>query len=139
MRSQYTQIRIFLLFVTTLVTDQISKYYIQTTHPQKITLNTGFAFGTSFSFLSPMVLILFLCILYILGKKIWNAHTHLASIFFAASISNILDRLFFGGVRDFLPIPFVSIRNNIADWIIVVSLVGIIMLEAQTLHIFQKK
>ncbi len=40
-------------------------------------------------------------------------------------MSNIVDRLVLGGVRDFLPLPFVDMKNNLADWFIVGSLLYI--------------
>jgi len=50
----------------------------------------------------------------------------LSGIFFGAGISNIVDRLFFGGVRDWLLIPVVGWRNNVADYLLFV-VVGIIV------------
>lgn len=40
-------------------------------------------------------------------------------LFLAGGISNLVDRFFYGGqVRDWLPIPFTSLLNNLADWYI---------------------
>lgn len=44
------------------------------------------------------------------------------TLFFAASLSNIWDRVVFGGVRDFLTVPILGVKNNVADWCIVLSL-----------------
>lgn len=39
--------------------------------------------------------------------------------FVAAAFSNLLDRLLLGGVRDIWLVPFLGVRNNFADWVIV--------------------
>lgn len=45
------------------------------------------------------------------------------------AVSNVLDRLFLGSVRDFLPVPFLAVHNNLADWGIFIGLVGIVWSE----------
>lgn len=43
-------------------------------------------------------------------------------LFLGGGLSNILDRLMYNGVRDWAPLPFTSIVNNLADWSIAVGL-----------------
>ena len=85
-----------------------------------VVLNKGVSFGI-FSNISYAFLLLFLGLLFFIFKKI-QASPHWVTFFLAASLSNVLDRVVFGGVRDFLPVPFLGVKNNIADWCIVLSL-----------------
>jgi lipoprotein signal peptidase len=48
-------------------------------------------------------------------------HPILAGLFFGGVASNILDRVFFGAVRDWLPVPGLELYNNLADWAIFLS------------------
>lgn len=41
-----------------------------------------------------------------------------ATLVLAGGVSNLLDRLYWGGVRDWLEVPGLGIRNNLADWMI---------------------
>lgn len=38
-------------------------------------------------------------------------------------MSNLLDRLVYGGVRDWLTVPVLGLKNNLADWAIVGAIV----------------
>jgi len=45
----------------------------------------------------------------------------------AAGLSNLIDRLFYGGVRDWIDLPLIAFRNNLADILLLASIVGLIM------------
>lgn len=50
---------------------------------------------------------------------VWrNMQGIFTGLFIGGAVSNIIDRIYFGGVRDWFPIPFVGLRNNLADWAI---------------------
>lgn len=40
--------------------------------------------------------------------------------------ANILDRILYGGVRDWLPVPWLPLENNLADWFILIGMVWIV-------------
>ncbi len=66
------------------------------------------------------------------GTFSWVKESIAGGLFFGGALSNILDRIVFGGVRDWLSIPFTSLNNNVADWAIFIGLVlaGIVELKA---------
>lgn len=50
-----------------------------------------------------------------------------ATTFFTAGvISNIIDRLIYWGVIDWISIPFTSLQNNLADWYIFIGAVWMV-------------
>jgi signal peptidase II len=49
-------------------------------------------------------------------------------------ISNLIDRILLGGVRDWLPVPILGVRNNLADYAIAV---GVIWLVSHYLMTFE--
>jgi len=50
------------------------------------------------------------------------------SLILAGGLSNLIDRIVWGGVRDWLPIPLTPLHNNLADWLIVISCIGLVWL-----------
>ena len=83
-------------------------------------LNTGI----SFSFLSGLggLLESALILLLIVGIGVtWHClrvpHWSQGA-FWGAAISNMIDRFWFGGVRDVWYIPGTTVKNNLADWLI---------------------
>jgi len=45
----------------------------------------------------------------------------------AGGSANLVDRVWFGAVRDWLPMPLLGGKNNIADWILSIGVFGIIV------------
>lgn len=114
-----------------IVLDQISKLWA--TQAGLASLNQGIAFGIS---LPPALLVMVTSLLLVgvgWGCGQWikqnrNDQTLTKdqfvqmvgySMILAGGISNLIDRLTWGGVRDWLPIPMTSLHNNLADWLIV--------------------
>lgn len=108
---------VFLIFI-----DQLSKYLFFIS--VKSNFNLGISFGFGKNFLSANLISLFifslLLLLFFLLKKQQLWHWSLV-FFFAGGISNLIDRVIFGGVKDFL--PFLSLSNNLADYFIIIGLV----------------
>ena len=52
-----------------------------------------------------------------------NKYPIVRGLFLGGAMSNIMDRLVIGGVRDWLPVPVLGLRNNLADWAIVGALI----------------
>lgn len=116
-RRSLSVMSVFLLL--TLVIDQVSKYYAR-----EIILNQGVSFGLFPSSLLTFALAGVLVIIALkFGKAFLSSSPVATGIFFGSSLSNLLDRVLYGGVRDFLWVPIFSVRNNLADWAIILSLI----------------
>jgi lipoprotein signal peptidase len=118
------------LFFVALIVDQFSKFIVQ--KQSGIILNDGVSFGL-FSFVSPVILhiasLLLIVVLTWQFLDYWKKHLLAASLFFAGAFSNSLDRIWWGGVRDWLPIPGFALHNNLADWYIAISLIYLALFE----------
>ena len=103
------------------ILDQATKHIAQFFLP--VTLNRGVSFGVlEGSYLSYVLLFGFLLFLFL--TKHWRERSSFVyGLFVGAVISNLWDRFLYGGVRDFLPIPFTGIKNNLADWVIFLTLI----------------
>ena len=112
-------------FLISLVIDQVSKYFAL--HSQlSIFYNPGisFGFGEQLSVLLMSALVLAIAaLLFVALKQFWFSHPALAGLFFGAVISNIIDRGVHVAVVDWIPIPFTSVHNNLAD-IFIVGVLG---------------
>lgn len=107
--------------IAILVIDQFTKYW-----SQPIVINTGVSFGLFSSGITTLALVMVLALVALSYGTVFFRISPIASgVFFGASSSNILDRILFGGVRDFLPVPILGVRNNLADWGIILSLLWI--------------
>lgn len=125
-----------LCFLIACIVDQVTKFWVQ--QNQGIILNEGISFGL-LNFLSPVILHLIslaICI-FLLWQffSFWKKYPVASSIFFAGAFSNSLDRIWWGGVRDWLPIPGFALHNNIADWYIAISLLYIAIAEIRKKYV----
>lgn len=105
------------------ILDQISKSFAQ--RFTEIYLNRGISFGLSIidnQYVMSFILLIVAFLLWRAFKDLWRAQPLVAGIFFGSTASNILDRVVFGGVRDWLLIPGTMIYNNVADWLIFFSI-----------------
>ncbi len=119
----------FISLIFVVFTDQVTKYLFFV--PQTSTLNMGISFGWGRHFsqdifnlliISSMILIV-LCLFYFW----WRGRVSVIVFILIAGggISNLMDRIFLGGVRDFLFLgPW---RNNLADYAICLGLFILIM------------
>lgn len=121
-----------------ILVDQITKLWAN--QAGLVSLNQGVAFGMS---LPPVLLVMTTTLLLIgVGWGWWqwaksNRNDHILAknqllqlfsyaMILAGGISNLIDRLIWTGVRDWLPIPLTSLHNNLADWLIVVGCLGLV-------------
>jgi lipoprotein signal peptidase len=110
-------------FLFTILFDQISKQL-----SSQVVLNTGVSFGLFSGPLLTLLLIgIFIAIAFSYGKTFVQISPIATGFFSGGAFSNILDRVIYGGVRDFLPVPLLGIRNNLADWCIILSLLWIFL------------
>jgi lipoprotein signal peptidase len=130
-----------------ILVDQLSKWLVASLDPQLVELNAGVSFGWfavdgSFADQAMLssVLVVFLFLVFLAGyRQLWSKQPLLAGIFFGAVLSNILDRLLVGGVRDWLYIPFTTLKNNMADWCIFFVCAGLAVQELGEIQSSKKK
>lgn len=89
-----------------------------------VSLNPGISFGM-FSAEHPVISFLMLLgmgvIVSSLIQQHWRKYPISTGLFVGGAISNIVDRIARGGVRDWLSVGPLPLRNNIADWAIFVA------------------
>lgn len=122
----FKSMRIFLIyFALMLGFDQGSKYLAGLLELPVI-YNRGISFGLAESSGSLLTigLVAFTSLALVIGlRQYWFEHQILAGIFFGAVVSNLVDRLIYGAVIDWLAVPFLNLHNNLADIIVVSILV----------------
>lgn len=117
--------------------DQLTKFLIYGTAAKSVignilwfqsTLNTGVAFsmfeGKSWLFILISSLASIVLIYLIFSKKFLNKKSYKICIglILGGTIGNLIDRIFFNGVRDFIYLKFINFAIfNVADAVIVVS------------------
>jgi lipoprotein signal peptidase len=114
--------RCLLVGSTTFLLDQLSKFIAKFFVPMSI--NTGISFGllSADHPLSSTLLLMALGVLVVFViQKYWHEHPIATGLFLGGAISNITDRIRYGGVRDWMPLGIFSIRNNLADWAICIA------------------
>jgi lipoprotein signal peptidase len=112
------------VFILTFFIDQGSKF-LATLWGLSIGYNQGVSFGFMASGQSKLLTLLLAIIIYFLFlsfKQGWMKNQLASGLFFGGAVSNLFDRLFFDAVRDWLPIPFSQMQNNLADWAIFAGL-----------------
>lgn len=124
--KKFNKIAAGLFWIVLVTVDQVSKYQASTL--QTATINQGIAFGL-FNQVPLGLLAPFLVAVLILGGWAWYRYfpnSLWAGVwFFAGAVSNVIDRLMVGGVRDWLPTPILATRNNLADWYITIGVMMI--------------
>ena len=94
-------------------------------------------------FVGPPIRVLLLGVLIacLLLMACWQLRRHwhwgkasLYSILIGAALSNVLDRLWLGGVRDVWHVPGaqffgLTMMNNLADWLMILSIIGLFLFD----------
>lgn len=120
--------RLFLVAFSCIVTvDQLSK--IWAVAAGQISYNTGVSLGL-FSVLPARYLTIILVVVMLLVgwlyRSEWRTLPIASGLFFGGGVSNLIDRVLFSGVRDWLPVPYLSIYNNLADYAIALGLIVVL-------------
>jgi len=129
-KSQLPFFHCLIVAVAVVIVDQLSKY--EATQYGLISLNTGISFGLlahHTQLISSSILIAFAVLGMLAIKHYTKLHPRLIGLFIGGALSNIIDRFLYGGVRDWLPVPVVQIKNNLADWAIFVAVVYLLYCE----------
>lgn len=122
-RKKIVMIALFFIF---LFIDQTTKYVAM--HNAAYQLNTGISLNlfseVRFEFLS-LIQLATLFLFWLLFKNMWHEHTVLWILLFSGSISNLTDRLLYNGVVDWIFLPIIHLKNNLADIYIFLALIGV--------------
>lgn len=136
------QIRWFFLSIIFVFVDQFSKQLA----PVK-EINTGISFGINLPFTLFILTLFFIVTIFFLlvpfrVLKFYPPTAFIGKLgrafFIAGAFSNLLDRFFFIGVRDWLQLPFFNFTNNFADIWITIGFLGIIGEEVINLYLARK-
>jgi lipoprotein signal peptidase len=117
-----------------IVFDQLTK--IQAESFELATLNAGISFGLGQSLNQGVIMGITVGVLLAAAlsfKLTWEKHPVIAGLFFGGGVSNLIDRVLVGAVRDWIPVPFLEVHNNLADWAIgvaVLLLVGQLLTQS---------
>jgi lipoprotein signal peptidase len=112
-----------LIILAVISADQVTKALAEA--GGKTSLNPGISFGWLGAWPAPLLSLGLLTLIigsWIIYKHIWQRIPVAAGLFLGGAVSNIIDRLYWSGVRDWLPIPGTAIHNNLADYAIGVGL-----------------
>ena len=127
------------LVIVSVAVDQLTKFLIFGNAPVSIignvlwfqsTLNTGVAFGMFensnllFLIISSVACVIFVYLLF--SKKFFVSRTQKVCIglILGGTLSNLIDRIAFGGVRDFIYLKFINFAIfNIADMCVTISVI----------------
>lgn len=125
----------WLVFLTAFLLDQFTKLlaplYVE------VSLNPGISFGWLSQL--PFGLTTFLLIVLMVGiaialRREWGRHRLISGLFWAGAISNLVDRLLLGAVSDWLPLPYFTVKNNLADIYLSVALLMLLVQELRSHH-----
>lgn len=107
------RVRLLLIF-SVLALDQGTKYFFGGQ------INPGVSF--SFLQISPIILVAMQLVLLFLVARVMRSNICVGLIL-GGGVSNVIDRVLFGGVRDWMTLPMLGLHNNLADWAIITGLV----------------
>lgn len=120
----------WLVFLAALTIDQFTKLIAPTYF--ELVPNHGISFGW-LSQLPPeavTVALVFFAVSIAYGfRKEWRQNQALAGLFWAGVVSNLLDRILFGGVSDWITLPYIELKNNLADFYLLVALILLLIKE----------
>lgn len=149
-----------ILFFATLAVDQITKILAHATNVHLtvidgiLNISLGMNTGASFSFLSDKewaqtffvaltaVVLVAGCVYLVLRKKRGRWLDCSIALLFSGTIGNLIDRLAFGAVRDFIDVPFFA-NFNVADSCLCVGvamlLIELLFLDDDAIFAIKKK
>ncbi len=129
-------VKFFSVVLVVLILDQLTKYLTNDIHTSIINYTTNT--GAGFSILEGQTVLLIIVSLMVLGlilyyrKKEPKYEIPLALIF-AGALGNVLDRVIFGYVRDFIDLKVWPVFN-IADMSLVVGTIVLVYFSFRTNH-----
>jgi lipoprotein signal peptidase len=94
-----------------------------------LTINQGISFGLHLYGWEIFMAILLIVGLFLIWQSMERAvlRDFSFTLLLSGAVSNLIDRLLFAGVRDWLVLPGVMLHNNLADVLLVLGVFGIIV------------
>lgn len=117
-------------FLSTLLLDQLSKLLIFQT--DLAVVNSGIAFSMLDNLAEKQLLVVIVMVALImvwLFRHQWQKLPLASGLFWGGMMANLLDRILFGQVIDWLLIPILNLKNNLADVAIWLGLIIVLMQE----------
>jgi len=122
-----------MVILFTIIIDQVTKFVAGLSN--LVTLNSGISFGwlsiIPAGLLTLILMVLLLSVWWV-TRSDWATHPLAMGLFIGGSVSNLIDRAVLGGVRDWLPLPMITLHNNVADYAIGIGLLMLIIRHWQT-------
>ncbi len=112
-------------FLLVLILDQISKLFVLRFFPQEVFQSFGIFVG--FGLLWVGFFVASVVVFFVLFKRLFFQNRLSALLFgavIAAAVSNILDKLFWGAILDWIEV--FSFKLNIADFVLIIGGIGLI-------------
>ncbi|MBP9820253.1 signal peptidase II, partial [Candidatus Woesebacteria bacterium] len=93
-----------------------------------VVINRGVALGLAGEYIhiKTLMIVAGLILAWMCGRAIWQRLPVATGLFWGGAAANLIDRYWFAGVRDWIPVPMLALKNNLADWSIGVGLVIIL-------------
>ena len=115
--------KVIVITVGVVVIDQFTKGVVSA-NGWYMVINKGVSFGwrPAGEWLT-ITLVVLVGVLSAVSFRYWRRAPLVAGLFLGGVTANLLDRISYGGVRDWLPIPWTGLYNNLADWAIAVAVV----------------
>lgn len=126
---------LFCSIILVILTDQFSKWLV-TRWQLPLLINQGVAFSwfsVQPAWLVTLASISLVAVVAWFGRSWWQEHPAVTGLFFGGALSNIFDRVVWGGVRDWLPVPGLALHNNLADWSIALAVIFFLAVELKTI------
>lgn len=119
---------IALLAIAVIVADQVTKFLAGSWG--WVSLNGGISFGLLEnvpSYVLSLSLLIMIFVSWVVYRRAWQKEPLAAGFFLGGAVSNLIDRILWSGVRDWLPLPGTNLHNNLADYAILIGLALLIV------------
>lgn len=120
----------WLTFLAALLLDQTTK--LLAANYGEVVFNQGMALSWGEQLPAGLITLVLIILAVVLGAwfyREWRRYPVIAGLFWAGVISNLLDRVMFGRVSDWLPLPGVNLKNNLADIYLSLALFSLLIME----------
>lgn len=129
-KSQQPFFQSFIIATGVVVIDLLSKY--EASRYGLVSLNTGISFGllgSKTEIVSSAILVAFAVLSVLAIRHFTKYQPRAIGLFIGGALGNMIDRFLYGGVRDWLPVPVLQVKNNLADWAIFAAVLWLLYYE----------
>ena len=115
------------VFIACVTVDQLFKYWAGLRHIVQYNSGISMSWLPGMNQLTVSILLLvFLAAIAWSWRTVWLQYSGWSALFFGGAVSNIIDRLLYNGVRDWMSLPGLNLKNNLADWFVCIGLAAIL-------------